>query len=156
MTQAIRDENPRVWKKNQLFIEAAESPIATIVSFIISDDDLTVRFNAEGNAPSFPLGVLPVRSGKKLWVVASHVPEGNMMNLAEQCMDDFNSKNNEDVKRKVRDLPSGHVLGMCASGRSTSGGAFMIPFSVEMHWGLRGSAGESDLSEVDPVNRTVG
>ena len=152
LTQAIRDENLRVWNRNQVFIEAAESPIATIVSFIITDDDLTMRFNAEGESPSLPLGILPARSGKKLWVVASYVPEGNMMSLAEQVMDNFNTSVKEDVKDKVRDLPSGHVLGMCATGRSASGGAFMMPFSVEMHWGDRGSATESALArpQLDP------
>ena len=147
LTQAIRDESPRIWNRNQVFIEAAESPITTVVSFIISDEDLTMRFNTEGESPSFPLSILPARSGKKLWVVASHVPEGNMMSLAEQCIGDFNSSINEDVKDKVRDLPSGHVLGMCATGRSAAGGAFMMPFSVEMHWGDRGSAAESALAD---------
>ena len=139
LNQAIRDENLSVWNKNQVFIEAAESPVATIVSFTITDDDLTLSFNTEGESPNIPLGILPARSGKKLWIVASYVPEGNMMNMAEQCMDDFQSKANEGMKNKVRDLPSGQVLGMCATGRSTTGGAFMMPFAIEMHWGGQGS-----------------
>ena len=147
LTQAIRDGNPRIWNKNQVFIEAAESPAATVVSFVISDDGLTMHFNTDGDTPSFPLSILPARSGKKLWVVASHVPEGNMKSFAGQGIGGFNGSINEDVVEKVRDLPSGHVLGMCVTGRSAAGGAFMMPFSVEMYWGGRESATEKALAD---------
>ena len=150
LTQAIRDGNPRIWNKNQVFIGAAESPVATVVSFVISDDDLTMRFNAEGEAPSFPLGILPARPGKKLWVVASHVPEENMKSLALQGIGGFRDSINQDVVEKLRDFPSGHLLGMHVTGYAATGGAYMMLFPAEMHWGGRGSATEGALADTKP------
>ena len=68
LTQEMRDANPRVWGKNQIFVEAAESPLATILSFTITSADLTVRFNSTGETPSCPLAVLSSGTGKKLWL----------------------------------------------------------------------------------------
>ena len=84
LTQEMRDANVDVWNKNQIFFEAAESPLATIVSFTVTDADLSVRFNPAGDTPNCPLAVLASGTGKKLWVVAQHIPEGNMRQLAEK------------------------------------------------------------------------
>lgn len=64
LTQEIRNANP-IWDTNQIYIEAAESPRATIVSFCITEADLTARFSTIGDSPSFPLAILSVHSGKK-------------------------------------------------------------------------------------------
>ena len=91
LTQEIRNTNP-VWDTNQIYIEAVESPMATIVSFCITDAGLTVRFRTIGDSPSFPLAILPVQPGKKLWVIARHVPEGKMKEWADIGFRHFNAR----------------------------------------------------------------
>ena len=134
LTQAMRESN-KVWNKNQLFVEAAESPVATMVSFIVTDEDLSIRFSTVGETPSIPLGILPARSGKKLWVVAHYGPEGKMRAMAERSI----RRVDLNAVEKLRDFPNGHVLGLCVSGLGTDGGAFLMPFSAEI---LRNSTGE--------------
>ncbi|MXY42470.1 MAG: hypothetical protein F4Y50_00135 [Dehalococcoidia bacterium] len=41
---------------------------------------------------------------------------------------------NADMVEKLRDLPSGHVLGMTITGRSGDAGRYMLPFPAQMHW----------------------
>ena len=91
LTQEIRNTNP-VWDTNQIYIEAVESPMATIVSFCITDAGLTVRFRTIGDSPSVPLAILPVQPGKKLWVIARHVPEGKMKEWADIGIRHFNAR----------------------------------------------------------------
>ena len=133
LTQEIRDAHSDVWLKNQIFVEAAENPMATILSFTITNDDLTVRFNTIGVTPSLPVGVLSLGTGKKLWVVAQHVPEGNMMDLAEQGLRHANAKIDTTLKEKLKGMPSGHVLGMSVSGPAPDGGKYLMLFPGQLH-----------------------
>ncbi|MXY43496.1 MAG: hypothetical protein F4Y50_05475, partial [Dehalococcoidia bacterium] len=105
LTKAVRDANPKVWNKNQVFVEAAESPEATIVSLVITDSDAEFAFKTNGEVQSFPLAVLPVRADRKLWVIARQGPEGNMKELAAHGILGINA----DRVAKLRDVPSGHV-----------------------------------------------
>ena len=130
LTQAIRDASPKVWNKNQIFVEAAEPPFATIVSLIVTDVDLEMRFTTIGESRSFPMGVIPARSGKKLWVTAHHAPEENMKELAGHGIRGLGA----DAAESLNGMPNGHVLGMCVTGPMTDGGAYMMPFPVTMHW----------------------
>ena len=133
LSQEVRDENVAVWSKNQIFVEAAEPPFATIVSFTITNAELTVRFDTTGKTPSFPLALLHPESGKNLWVVAQHVPEGNMRNLAEQGLREVNARVNGPAREKVETMPDGHVLGMSVSGPSPSGGEYLMLFPAQLH-----------------------
>ena len=130
LTKADRDGNPKVWNKNQVFVEAAESPKATVVSFVIADDKANMQFSTSDELPSFLLAVLPARPGKVIWIIANHVPEGNMKGLAGQGLGGIDG----EMAQKLVDFPSGHTLGMCVTGLTTEGGAFMMPFPVQMHW----------------------
>ena len=130
LTQAMRDANPKVWNKNQVLVEAAETPEATIVSLVITDLDAELKFNTNGELQSFPLAILPVRNDKKLWVIARQGPEGNMKELAERGISSINA----DMVEKLRALPSGHMLGLSVIGRSGDAGRYMLPFPAQMHW----------------------
>ena len=130
LTQATREENPRVWNKTPIFVEAAESPVATIVSFVIADHDLEMRFNIAGESPSFPVGVLAAQSGKRLWVIARYASEGNMKEMALRGIRSIDT----NMVEQLRDMSSGHVLGLCVTGLTKEGGAFMMPFPAQMHW----------------------
>ena len=133
LTREMRDANIAVWTINQFFVEAAESPFATIVSFTVTNADLTVQFNTAGGTPSFPLAVLSPESGKKLWVVAQHVPEGNMRDLAEQGLRQANAHVDGTTREKLEEMPDGHVLGMSVSGPSPSGGEYLMLFPAQLH-----------------------
>ena len=134
LTQEIRNTNP-VWDTNQIYIEAVESPMATIVSFCITDAGLTVRFRTIGDSPSVPLAILPVQPGKKLWVIARHVPEGKMKEWADIGIRHFNARLAVDANlvEKLSVFPSGHVMGLCASGNTSYGGKYMMPFPVDLY-----------------------
>ena len=130
LTKAMRDANPKVWNKNQIFVEAAESPVATVVSFVITDDDMEMQFNTIGESGSFPVGILSAQAGKKLWVIAQQGPEGNMKELAGKGIGSIDA----DMIEKLKGMPSGHVLGMCVTGLAKDAGAYMMPFPAQMHW----------------------
>ena len=132
LTQEIRDAHAGVWRENQIFVEAAENPMATIVSFTITNADLTVRFNTIGETPSLPVGVLSLGTGKKLWVVAQHVPEGNKLDLAEQGLRQANANIDASLKEKLKGMPSGHVLGMSVSGPAPDGGEYLMLFPGQL------------------------
>ena len=137
LTQAIRDANATVWNKNQIFVEAAESPEVTIVSLVVTDVDFEMRFSTTGELQSFPLAELPARPGKKLWVIARQGPEGNMKELAERGISSIDT----DMVEKLKGLPSGHVLGLSVRGRSGDAGRYLLPFPVQLHW--KGTEGEA-------------
>ena len=130
LTQSMRDDNPRVWNKNQIRIGAAENPEATVVSFAITDDDFEMRHNDVEHSWSSPLGALPTRPGSKLWVIAYHRPEGNMKELTEPAIRELQASRVD----QLREFPSGHVFGMCVSGLTEDGGAFIMPFTVQVEW----------------------
>ena len=138
LTQAMRDGNPKVWNKNQVFVEAAETPVATIVSLVITESDAEITFNANGELQSLPLAVLPVTADKKLWVIARQGPEGNMKELAEHGIRGIDA----DMVEKLRDFPSGHVIGLSVTGRSGDAGRYMLPFPAQMHWKETGKISE--------------
>ena len=132
LTQAIRDSNPRVWDNNQIAIEAAETPMATVISFVITDDDVKMRFNTIGDSRNFPLAILPVRPGKTLWVVACYRPEGDMQSLAEQGMSAF-AENYASRPDQCPAMQDGEVLGMRVSGKVPDGGTFVMPYEIKLH-----------------------
>ena len=130
LTEEMRQANPGLWNTNRLFVEAAEGPLATVISFVVTNEDLEMRFNAAGPTPSFPLGILPVRSGKKLWIVAHHVAEGNMKDLAGKGI--AAAASSTDMQPKWEEFPDGHVFGMCVTGPTNDGGAYWMPFAMRM------------------------
>ena len=132
LTQAIRDSNPKIWDTNQVAIEAAESPTATVISFVITDDDVNMRFSTIGESRHFPLAILPLRDGKTLWVVVWHRPEGNMQDLAEEGISGL-AANIAATPEQFLTIPDGEVLGMCVSGKMQDGGTFLMPYAIELH-----------------------
>ena len=119
MTQAMRDSH-KAWKTNQVFVEAAETPMATVVSFILTDGKVRIPFNKDGETRRLLLGVLPAGSGRRLWVVAHHAPEGRMREEAERVMSTLHAT--ESVK--LNDFANGELLDMCASGWGSDEVAF--------------------------------
>ena len=129
LTEAIRQQNPKVWDNNQILLDAAESPKATIVSFILTDDS-EIHFNTIKQMPSLALGTLDASAGKKLWVLASHVPEGNMKELAAVSIDEV-TKLGES--KALEEMPDGHIFGLAVSGPTDNGGTYFMPFPARIH-----------------------
>ena len=128
LTQEQRDENTACWDDNQLFIEAAESPQATIVSFVVTDADLSMSFSGGGETPSFPLGLLHVRPEKKLWIVAHNALEEPIAQLTNRLLDHiYTSKGTQ-----LNDQYGGQTLGISVTGNSKGGGGFLIVFPIEV------------------------
>ncbi|WP_420461665.1 hypothetical protein [Candidatus Palauibacter sp.] len=71
-----RELQRAAWKKNDILIEADDESLI-VVSFIIMAEDRVLR-KAEGPWPSELVGILPLREGKKLWVLTSRGLEGNL------------------------------------------------------------------------------
>lgn len=133
LTPETRLANAKVWETNQIFVEAAEEPMATIVSLVITDENQKMTFSTNGDALSFPIAVLPTMARKKLWVIAGYGPEGNMKELAEKGI--ANAPIDSNAIKRLRDFPSGHILGMCVTGPTTDGGTYCMPFTASMRWG---------------------
>lgn len=133
LTEQIRKSNA-IWETNQIYIEAAESPTATIVSFCVTDANLTVRFKSGGDSPSFPLAVFPSGHGKKLWVVARQIPERNMRDLAESGIRGLNLRllTDANLMEKVRKFPNGHVMGISIGGNTSLGGKYLMHYPVDL------------------------
>ena len=128
LTQEQRDENATCWDDNQLFIEAAESPQATIISLVVTDADLSMTFNGGGETPSFPLGLLPVRPGKKLWIVAHNALEEPIAQLTNRLLYHIDTSKG----RQLHDQYGGQTLGISATGDSKGGGKFLIVLPIEV------------------------
>ena len=133
LTEKIRNANA-VWDTNQIYIEAAESPMATIVSFCVTDASLAIRFKSGGDSPSFPLAILPSQPGKKLWVIARHIPERNMRELAESGIMGLNLHLASDANliEKVKMFPNGHVMGISIGGNTSLGGKYLMHYPVDL------------------------
>ena len=131
LSQAMRHSNPKVWDKDQIAIEATETPMATVISFVITNDDVNMEFNPTGESRHFPLAILPLRPGKTLWVVIWHRHEDNMQDLAKQGMSGL-AESYTTTPEHFLPFPDGEVLGMCVSGTMQDGGTFLMPYSVEL------------------------
>ena len=58
VTPETRQKKSSIWDKTQVWIEAAEEPLATEVSFFVTDDTVA-NFQVEGVKPCVPVGMLP-------------------------------------------------------------------------------------------------
>lgn len=134
LNQEHRDAKPGIWNTNPIAIEAAESPKATVISFVIIDDELNIPFNTTVDIPHFPVASLRLRPGKKLWVVVCHRPEGNMRELAKEGSSELAGRLISEPEL-VTDIPDGEVLGMCVAGNAPAGGTFLMPFAIEVYRG---------------------
>lgn len=101
--------NAKFWDKNQIFVEAAEEPLATVVSFVVTDEDQIMTFGTSGDAPSFPVAVLPTMARKKLWVIAGYGPQGNMKELAEKGI--ANAPIDSNAIKRTEGFPKRAYLG---------------------------------------------
>ena len=116
-----RDKFRSKWNKNHVLIKGDDS-LVTVVSFVILDEDKILR-KEEGSPPSYPMGILKLRPGKMLYVIAGYEPEGNLRT---------------EVDRALREIASttepeeliGDDLSVCLTGYSTTNCTFMLFLSA--------------------------
>ena len=77
----------------------------------------------KGPPPSAPFGVLKLRQGKSLFVIAEHRPEGRWRETAENALKKIAVTT--DPK-----LLEGDDLAICLMGYTEENSAYMLPLSV--------------------------
>ena len=110
------------WDTNQVLIEG-DDELLTVVSFFILDEGLVPW---QEGLPSVPIGILSLRPGKDLCVIASHEYERNFKSVVET-----------GLKRiRVNTLLPGEVcnrvLSVCLTGDEPAGYAYMVVVPVEI------------------------
>lgn len=111
------------WNRNHVLIEGHDK-FLTVISFVIIDDDKTLR-KKEGSPPSYPIGILPLRPGKTLYVVAGWEPERNLKTRVNAALKKIPAA--QAVPEEFR----GNVLSLCLTGYSSTNSAFMVVVPVQ-------------------------
>ena len=115
-----RNTSKSTWDKNHILVESHDE-LLTIVSFVIIDDDKTLRRQA-ASSPMSLLGVLQLRRGKKLCVVAGWQPEGNLRTIVERAVKKIRIAAEQVVPADF----SGKDLSLCLTGFSSTNSAYMV------------------------------
>lgn len=119
-----RGKFQNVWDKNDVWIPGDDKRM-TVVYFVIVDDNKRLR-KAEGSPPSTPFGVLSLRSGKRLVMVAEHRDEGQWRKTAEDALKNI-------VPPTDPTQLEGDDLTICLTGDTEENSVFMLPLSVKYH-----------------------
>ena len=115
-----RDASRSKWDKNHILVEGHDE-LLTVVSFVIIDDEKKLR-RQEGSAPMSLLGVLQLRPGKKLCVVAGWQPEGNLRTIVERAVEKIRIPAEQVVPKDF----TGKDLSLCLTGYSSTNSAYML------------------------------
>ena len=108
------------WDKNHILVEGHDE-LLTVVSFVIIDDDRELK-RPEGSPPMSLLGVLQLRRGKKLYVVAGWQPEGNLRTIVERAVKQIRIPPDQVVPKDF----TGKDLSLCLTGYSSTNSAYML------------------------------
>lgn len=126
LTEEVRTQDPQVWEVPQINVPAAESPLATTISFVITNSNLTMPFTDVEGTRLVPFGVLDARPGKKLWLVTRYESEDALKQLAINAIESANA--DPQINASFVGLADDVTFGMCVDGFNTGGIAFMMPF----------------------------
>ena len=125
LTKEIREANWEIWKGNEIFIESAGSPRATVVSFIFADEQVT---SVRGNTPTLQVAALATQPGKNLLVIAYEVPEEPIARLLETVMHEIDTKWGE----QLYETHSGQTLGITVKGITEDGGGYLMALPLKV------------------------
>ena len=117
------------WNKNHILIDGHDQ-LLTVVSFVIVDDEKSLR-KKHDSPPSEPIGIIPLRPGKTLYVIAGWEPEGNLKARVEEELKKIAAA--QAVPEKTR----GSVLSLCLTGYSSTDSAYMVIVPVEWDSGSK-------------------
>ena len=123
LSEEQRRKAKSAWNKNDLLIYGHDE-FMTVVSFVIADDGVTIR-KKKGSYASYPIGILPLRPGKRLCVIAGWQPEGNLKIRVEEALSKI------DVRKYVTDDIMGNTLSMCLTGEWSPDSAYMVVVPIK-------------------------
>ena len=129
-----RDTSRSRWDKNHILVEGHDE-LLTVVSFVIIDDDKTLR-KQEGSAPMSLLGVLQLRRRKKLCVVAGWQPQGNLRTIVEVAV----KKIRIPAEQVVPEDFTGKDFSLCLTGYSSTNSAYMLAIPARLATGYTESS----------------
>ena len=112
--QEIRDESD--------ILIPAHDEMVTVVSFVIVDDGTHLQ-KEEGSPPSAPFGVLGLRPGKSLFVIAGYEPQSDLREKADAALKQI-------ARPPDVELSDGEDLVVCLTGNTVENSTFMLPLSV--------------------------
>ena len=124
LSEEQRGEAKSTWNKNDVLIDGHDE-LLTVVSFVIADDGVTIR-KKEGSYTSYPMGILPLRPGKRLCVIAGWEPEGDLKILAEDALRKI------DASKFLTEENRGNVFSICLTGYSSPDSIFMVVAPVKI------------------------
>ena len=124
LNEAQRQEAISAWNKNGILIKGHDD-LMTVVSFVIVDDGVRLR-KKEGSYPWSPIGELPLRPGKRLYVIAGWEPERNLKVEVEKALSKIS-----DPRMPTGDV-SGEPLSMCLAGYTSRDSVYMIVVRVDV------------------------
>ena len=114
------------WDRNLILINGDDEHLVT-VSLIIVDD--STRLNLVGDYPLSLIGVLPLRKGKKLHVVAAKQPDRGFRDKIEQAVAQIQIPE----ANSLAEGPEGdEPLFVCMSGNISDEYAFMVAVPVRL------------------------
>ena len=108
-----------------MWLEAAEEPLATEISFFVTDDTVT-NFQVNGVKPCVPVGMLPTRPGKTLWAIASHRTQDTLKEWAQDLINQIAA--DQETKEKLSGTATGDTLRFNATTYAEDGGACWMRF----------------------------
>lgn len=121
-----RRDHSHIWSARHVLVRAPYRPLATLVGFVIVDEDVSVM-DRVGYAV---LAEIPTRPGKKLCVIAGYTSEHNMSNrlrnglkriLVESSLEDFIASFNEPFRVFGLSFPE-------------EGGPWLLCLPVQLDW----------------------
>ena len=118
-----RNETQTVWEKNDVLIPA-DDKMVTVVSFIIMDDTTRLR-KTEGSPPCALFGILRLRPGKSLFVIAGYEPEGDLRGIADAALREIASTTDRKLWEGDEDIT------ICLTGYTVKNCIFMLPLSAQ-------------------------
>ena len=116
------------WDKNRILVEG-DDRLLTTVSFFILDEGLKPR---QEGLPSVLLGVLPLKPGKNLCVVACQEYERNLRSLVEKRLKKI------EVRGQVNKIED-EVLSLLLTADEKEGYAYMVVVPVKIHTAMAGN-----------------
>ena len=128
---ATRLTNTQVWDKNQILVETDDHNPLTVVDFYVIEKGVTISFGDVH--PSYPLAVLPLptRPNRKLWVIASQQPEGNIKEIAQRAITKINLQGLN--KKEIQLLKDGNILSAFCCGPTTEQCMYGIVLPLKFH-----------------------
>ncbi len=125
LTKEVREANSGIWNGNEIFIEGADSPKATVVSFIFADEQVAC---VRGNIPTLQVAALATQPGKNLLVVAHEVPDEPIARLSATTMTEIDTNWGE----RLHETHSGQTLGITVKGILEDGGGYLMALPLKV------------------------